>query len=141
MNTVIFFKNSFTDVESDETLPNKVISPAIKKSFTRYSRHPVFWTFVISNFFFGFFSTLGNCPYKFVRYLEHPFLELSLCLTIFLVPSALFRTAFHLLYLECFHFTHLNVERKHYKTLIECLSFHISTCWSRKNLMPKFEAI
>ena len=59
-------------------------------------RHPLSRITLISNFFFGPFSTLSNCPQKFVRYLKRLYLELSLlCRNIFAVPSALFRAALH----------------------------------------------
>ena len=82
------------------------------KVYGRHPQHPLSRTFIISNFFFGSFSTLGNCSYKFVRYLEPRYVELSLCRTIFSLS---------------FHFTHSNVESKNSKTLIEYLSFLIST--------------
>ena len=66
-------------------------------------------TFIISSFFFVPFSTLSNCSYKFVRYLEHCFLKLSLCTTIFLIPTALFRAVFH--------------------PLSQTFSFHSFECW------------
>ena len=73
-------------------------------------------TFFFSYFFLSPISTLGNCPYKFVRHLEPRYPELSLCRTIFSVPSALFSIR----YLEPFHFTHLNGEIIYLKILIEC---------------------
>ena len=94
----------------------------------------------LSLFFFGPSSTLGNCPYKFVRCLESQYLELSLCQTIFLVPLA-FLGLFSIHYLERFHFIHLNVERIHSKTQIECLSFLFSTtCHSRESLTQNVQA-
>ena len=40
----------------------------------RHLEYPLSPSFIISNFFFGSFSTLGNCPYKFVQYLEPHYL-------------------------------------------------------------------
>ena len=77
-------------------------------------------TFTISNFFFGLFSISRNFPYNFIWYLEPCYLELSLCQTNFLVPSALLSC-----YPELFH---LDVQflKKLVQQLwdsIECLSF------------------
>ena len=92
----------------------------------KYSDHTQkFWAryYIISNFFFGPFSSLGNCPYKLVRCLEPCFLELSLCRTISLVLSEFFRAVFHPLSWK-FSFHSFECWKK---TLIECLSFLIST--------------
>ena len=40
-----------------------------------YLECPFSRTIIISNFFFGLFSTLGNSPYKYARYLEPCYLE------------------------------------------------------------------
>ena len=50
-----------------------------------YLEYPLSRIFTMSNFLFGPLSILSNFPYKFVQYLE-----LSLCRTIFLVPSVNF---------------------------------------------------
>ena len=44
----------------------------------------------MSNFLFVPLNILINFPYKSVRYLELRYLELSLCQTIFSVPSVIF---------------------------------------------------
>ena len=56
----------------------------------RYLEYPLSQIFTMSNFLFGPFSILINFPYKSVRYLELRYLELSLCRTIFSVPSVIF---------------------------------------------------
>ena len=56
----------------------------------RYLKYPLSRTFIMSNFLFGPFSILINFPYKSARYLERRYLELSLCRTIFSVPSVIF---------------------------------------------------
>ena len=58
-----------------------------------------------------------NCLYEFVRYLEPRYLKLSLCLTIFLVLSVLFRAVF--------------------LALSQTFSFHSFKCW--KNRFENFE--
>ena len=65
----------------------------------RYLKYPLSRTFTMSNFLFCPFSILINFPYKFVRYLEFRYLELSLCRTIFSVPSVIFEL-FPIGYLE-----------------------------------------
>ena len=47
-------------------------------------------TFTMSNFLFGPFNILINFSYKSVWYLELCYLKLSLCRTIFSVPSVIF---------------------------------------------------
>ena len=64
-----------------------------------YLEYPLSRTFTMSNFLFGPFSILRNFPYKFIRYLELCYLELSLCRTIFSVPSIIFGL-FPIRYLE-----------------------------------------
>ena len=68
--------------------------------------------------------TLGNCLYKFVRYLEPCYPECSICWT-FLPPTFLVPFSIHSL--ERFRFAYLNVGRIHLKNLTDCLSFLIST--------------
>ena len=79
-----------------------------------YSDHTQkFWArcYIISNFFFGPFSTLGNCPYKLVRCPNPAFLN-SHYVELFLWSFQRFLGLFSIRYLESFHFTHSNVERK-----------------------------
>ena len=93
-------------IETDKVLLNikyfGMLAPRIMYSWDSLLVYSLSPTFIISNFFFGPFSTPGNCPNKFVRYFE---------------PC----------YLDLFHFTHSNVGRIHSKNLIECFAFLIST--------------
>ena len=91
-----------------------------------YSRYPLSRALVFSNFFFGPFSTFGNCPYELVRYLEPRNLELSY-VEVFSRSLQRFLGLFSICYLERFHFIYSNVAWTHSKTLIECLVFLIST--------------
>lgn len=73
-------------------------------------------------------STLGNCPYKFVWYLESRYLKHSLCRTIFFFgPFIFIQGCFPSAISNFFNFIHSDVEIIHSKTLIKCLSSHIST--------------
>ena len=53
----------------------------------RYLQYPLFRTFTMWNFLFGPFIILINFPYKSVRYLKLPYLELLLCRAILSAPS------------------------------------------------------
>ena len=85
------------------------------------SRSTISNTRYIELFLFSPFSTLGNCSYIFVRYLEPRYVELF--------PRSLqrFLDLFSIRYPEHFYFTHSNDEIICSKTLIVCLSFLIST--------------
>ena len=89
----------------------------IAKADISYLEYPLSRTFIISNFFFGPFSTLHNFHYRFLRYLTPRFLELSLCRTIFSVPSVLFRAVLH--------------------PLTQTFSFHSFKCWN--NIFENFD--
>ena len=54
------------------------------------------------------------------------YLEVSQCRSIFSILQR-FSGLFPIHYFERFHFSHFNVERINFETLIECLSFLIST--------------
>ena len=107
----------------------------------RCLKYPLSQTFIISNFLFVPFSSLGDCRYKFVPCLEPRYFKLSLCRTIFSVPSALLKTVFHPLSrtfsfysFECWKNTFENFDR----TLIFSY-FNTTTCWS-KTLGDKCQA-
>ena len=100
---------------------------------THFLEYPLSQTFIISNFFFGPFSTLGNFPYKFVRYFEPRYLELSLCLTLSSVSECflglLFRT-FSFISFEC-----LNSTFENFYPMFIFSYFNTKTCWKQSSIL------
>ena len=69
---------------------NKIVRTFYYTVDTRYLEYPLSQTFTMSNFLFRLFSIPINFPYNSVRYVELRYPELSLCQTMFSVPSVIF---------------------------------------------------
>ena len=101
-----------------------------KCSRHHYLEYPLSRTFTMLIFLFGPLNTLMNFPYKSVRYLELHYLELSLCRTIFSVPSVIFGllpipSGFRMN--DNVHFRHLNVNNRIDKNFVWKLYIEINT--------------